>query len=1054
MDGDHFPAGQKAAIDADHPWLGLDSFSEATRSWFHGRDEEVAELARRVQRKLLTVLFGQSGLGKTSILRAGIVPRLREQGYCPVYVRVDYASGAPSATQQIKQAIVQATAASGNWSQAGIAADDESLWEFLHHRDDVLTDARGEPVLPLLIFDQFEEIFTLAQGDDEGRSRAADFIAGLAELVENRPSPTLEAKLEVDDSAMERFDFARTDYRVLIALREDYLAHLEGLKGDMPSITQNRMRLAPMTGRQALAAVSGPGAALVTDDVAQAIVRFVAGGAELAHAQVEPSLLSLICRELNDKRIAAGRATITLDLLDGSHASILADFYERALADQPAAARAVIEDVLLTESGYRENVAAERLLAAFAHAGAAPGALALLVNRRLLRIEERLDIRRVELTHDVLCGVVGASRAQRHEREAHAATAHRLHEQRELERATRRSLGRTRGVALVCALLAIGAAAASLYAVNVSQRTEQARGQAEELVGYLSDDFARELKGSGRHVVVRELGQRTLAYYNGLPQIARGSSTELNRAMAMINLGITLRFTSELDEADRLFAEADRILRQRASTGDQDEASAVAMARCWFGQGIVAMSRVHYAESATLFQRSAAHLAALATKAGASDAARRAYGQSQVYFSFVEGARLGRRLPLAVDAADAARKVYVSLGALEANDADAAVGHAEADTYGAFALLRLNRNEEGEQRLRAAIALDTKVLAKQPHHFRALESRADAASGLGINYAEHRQIASALRDYAHTLADYLTLTELNPSSANLWWNLSYTYNSIGQLYLQAGQTHDASRHWRLAADAAGRPEKSTPALRDAAFDALSALSALYADQGEHAQTEAVLERAQAVLEQAEGEQKEMQTLQLTRRRAAVALLAQDLGAARALAQQGLAQVAKAKAVDATAAADARQARYRQLIQLGMIEYTRGDDTAAEHALKDALAVATGWFVDSLNAEQAERTNATVWLALAQARQGRMDEARTTLSAPLARSRELARGNRDDQLARLDFAVMLYAHALSDPAARTGALREAAALVAALPAEMRKLRSVNTWRARIASAMQG
>ena len=43
-----------------------------------------------------------------------------------------------------------------------------------------------------------------------------------------------EAKLEEDESAAERFDFARSDYRVLIALREDYLAPLEGLKKDIP----------------------------------------------------------------------------------------------------------------------------------------------------------------------------------------------------------------------------------------------------------------------------------------------------------------------------------------------------------------------------------------------------------------------------------------------------------------------------------------------------------------------------------------------------------------------------------------------------------------------------------------------------------------------------------------------------------------------------------------------------------------------------------------------------------------------------------------------------
>src|SRR5450432_2823016 len=79
-----------ATVDAQNPWLGLVSFTEETRGYFHGREEEGAELSRRVQRKLLTILFGQSGLGKTSILRAGVVPRLRAQGYCPVYIRIDY----------------------------------------------------------------------------------------------------------------------------------------------------------------------------------------------------------------------------------------------------------------------------------------------------------------------------------------------------------------------------------------------------------------------------------------------------------------------------------------------------------------------------------------------------------------------------------------------------------------------------------------------------------------------------------------------------------------------------------------------------------------------------------------------------------------------------------------------------------------------------------------------------------------------------------------------------------------------------------------------------
>src|SRR5512145_2182316 len=95
----------ETTIDPQNPWLGLSSYSEATRAYFHGRDDEAAELARRVQRKPLTILFGQSGLGKTSLLRAGLVPRLRGEGYCPVYVRVDYSPESPPPAEQIKQAV-------------------------------------------------------------------------------------------------------------------------------------------------------------------------------------------------------------------------------------------------------------------------------------------------------------------------------------------------------------------------------------------------------------------------------------------------------------------------------------------------------------------------------------------------------------------------------------------------------------------------------------------------------------------------------------------------------------------------------------------------------------------------------------------------------------------------------------------------------------------------------------------------------------------------------------------------------------------------------------
>src|SRR5437016_5900051 len=549
------------AVDERNPWLGLASFTEETRAYFYGREDEVAELVRRVQRKTLTLLFGQSGLGKTSILRAGIVPWLRPTGYSPVYVRIDYSRESPSPAEQIKAAIFRATQESGQWTQTGVAVAGESLWEFLHHRDDILRDASGKTLIPLLIFDQFEEIFTLAQTDDFGRKRAAEFIEDLADLVENRAPKALEARIEHDESAGERFDFTASDYRLLIALREDYLAHLEALKDVMPSITQNRMRLARMTGEQALSAVVKPGGKLVSLEVAESIVRFIAGGSELRNAEVEPSLLSLICRELNNARIAKGRAEISVDLLAGSHDTILADFYERTLADQPEALRRYIEDELLTDSGFRESIAEERVRKAFAAAGARPDALATLVDRRLLRIEERLDVRRVELTHDVLCSVVRASRDLRHEREARDEAERKLDEQRARQRATRKALVLVRyGSALRIQSKLDESQKALSDAVDVLGKLRAQGDQSEATAIGLGLGLwaeARVAGSKGRRPEERELIQQAVAVLKPLAS-APTPSVPLRRAygIALTYLGFTQLNNNQEEAAVKTLEEA------------------------------------------------------------------------------------------------------------------------------------------------------------------------------------------------------------------------------------------------------------------------------------------------------------------------------------------------------------------------------------------------------------------------------------------------------------------------------------------------------------------
>jgi hypothetical protein len=1064
------PIDPSATVDESNPWLGLASFTEETRAYFFGREEEVAELARRVQRKLLTLLFGQSGLGKTSILRAGLVPRLRGQGYCPIYVRIDYARSAPEPAEQIKQAIAQIARRSGQWTQVGVAVAGESLWEFLHHRDDVLRDEHGATLIPLLIFDQFEEIFTLAQSDEFGRARAARFVAELADLVENRPPKAFEAKLEEDESAAERFDFARSDYRVLIALREDYLAPLEGLKKDIPSISQNRLRLAPMTGTQALAAVLQPGRKLVSEEVAAAIVRFVAGGAELANAVVEPSLLSLICRELNDARVAQGRSEISLDLLAGSHASILSNFYERALADQPPEVRRIIEDELLTESGFRENVAEERLLSRFTEAGAAPNTLAVLVNRRLLRIEERLDVRRVELTHDVLCSVVKASRDKRHEREAREATERLLAAQHERELAARRAMVRARQIAAGCTVLAGVAVVAAVLAYLSGQRAhraehlaqetrtqaEQARGQAEHLLGYLSDDFGRELESFGRLDVLAEFSQRQIDYFHGLPAGLRGSETVRNGALALVLHSRAERTLGKLDVAGENADEAVQLLGKLRDAGDASEATTIALALAYAAQGRVLENRSDPADLAT-GQLGAALLRPLATAPGASAAARRA---------FVEVAfRIGFEQQAANHPEDAVRterevmQVAAGLGARNLTDLDMGAYYAEACGWLVTSLESLGRYTEARSTSEECLTVSEGVLERRPGYRLALHAEQVIAGQLVAVAQDELDPKEALRAGMRQEQVSQTLLNLDPGNVVSINNLAVAEGYLQGAFGSAGRLHEAMPYLLKQLELARRATAGGATFYLNLAGVVGSAVYQQALLGDDAGARATIAATQPFYEKLRQSEPKGSTIVgivyagNKLHEAFAALERDDLADARRNATDSV------RDLEAITPKGGSQKFLKVLILrygndfVGEAEYRLGDFVAAERAMARAVDQRKASGADAIG-DRRDLNGLLTWLAMMQARQGHRDEAAKTIAPAVKSERELAARNHGDQWVPFELGCALYAQALAEPGQRAALLREAAALMNGLAPEIGALHDAQRWRKWIQQAQQG
>lgn len=449
-------------IDRENPWPGLVSFPEAAGRFFNGRDAERDDLLRLIGRETLTLLYGLSGLGKSSLLRAGLFPVLRYEHFLPVYVRLDHAETSPPHDAQLRHALLAECAERG--VEAPAPREGESVWELLHRADGGFWDARNYPVTPVLVLDQFEEIFTLGMTSPARQARSRRFMAELGDLIDNRPADALVRRLDADPDAAAAYAFSRPGCKIVISMREDFLPELGRLRDQTRSTFQNYLRLLRMRGDTAVDAIVRTGGELVDRSVARAIVCFLAKipperqpSIDLAEVEVEPALLSLVCRELNERRKEAALTKIEIGLLDIAQTEILARFYRESFEGMKPGVRVFVEEELLTETGYRDAAAVDD---AMRLPDMAPEVIDALVARRLIRKEERFGTPRIELTHDVLTDVVRDSRDRRRVEEE---TAKRRQEQEAQIRARRL---RVAMAALLAFVLLSGAAVVAVVVAH------------------------------------------------------------------------------------------------------------------------------------------------------------------------------------------------------------------------------------------------------------------------------------------------------------------------------------------------------------------------------------------------------------------------------------------------------------------------------------------------------------------------------------------------------------------------------------------------------------
>ena len=338
-----------------NPWKGLAAYREPKAAdeftyAFCGREHATKELAGMVKENLFVTLYGQTGIGKTSLLEAGVFPELRKQNYLPVTVR--FSMGEDTVTS-FAEAIIKNIESHVEEIRTTVSDAEiryyeiDCLWTYFATRHFY---NGGNEVYPVIVLDQFEENFILS------REKTEVLLRQLYSLID-------------DNKIFPEGYHNGTIFRVVISIREDDLFRFED-SIDQLHLTDfkfNRYRLTNLTETEASEVVYVPGEDILPRDhsernaVVSEIIRLVKNGNE---GQINTLTLSLVCSILYDKVSEKGAPVITVGDVQEIGSNPLSDFY-LSIAGRIPKHRQFIESRLVDATGRRNSVNEEEMDIAF-----------------------------------------------------------------------------------------------------------------------------------------------------------------------------------------------------------------------------------------------------------------------------------------------------------------------------------------------------------------------------------------------------------------------------------------------------------------------------------------------------------------------------------------------------------------------------------------------------------------------------------------------------------------------------------------------------------------
>jgi len=246
---------------AQYRYPGIQPFTEQQKGLFFGRDNDREQLLSLILLEKLTVLFGKSGYGKSSLLNAGIAPDLDKESrrgrweYVPLFIRFHSRVGNEQYNwfDWFSFQIAQKMPESDQETYQKRQFLPKTLWGELKR-----WQTRPNQVF-VLIFDQFEEIFTYPQEQQEAfkEQLAALLYANIPAYLEHHEDEHPEEEVVLMNMKME--------VKALIAIRSDRLSELDQLKDKLPAILNKRYELRALTRAQAQEALVVPAGLLQSE---------------------------------------------------------------------------------------------------------------------------------------------------------------------------------------------------------------------------------------------------------------------------------------------------------------------------------------------------------------------------------------------------------------------------------------------------------------------------------------------------------------------------------------------------------------------------------------------------------------------------------------------------------------------------------------------------------------------------------------------------------------------------------------------------------------------